>query len=51
MIFENSVVEHKGVESLTVPRPTIAPVLETDLRLFDAGVNAGYPLVPQEPRS
>lgn len=52
MIFENSTVEHKGVESLTRPRPTIAisiaPSFRTDIRLLDAGTNSGYPWFPVE---
>lgn len=52
MVFENSGVEHKGFESLTDARPTIAisiaPSFRTDLRLFDAGVNSGYPWFPLE---
>ena len=51
-VFENSLVEHKGVESSSVPRPTIsihlAPSFRTDLRLVDCGVNAGYPFFPVE---
>jgi hypothetical protein len=52
MIFENSCVEHKGYESLTEARPTIAislaPSFQTDLRLCDAGTNSGYPWFPIE---
>lgn len=52
MIFENSGVEHKGFESLSEERPTIAislaPSFRTDLRLLDAGVNSGYPFFPFE---
>ncbi len=52
MIFENSALEHKGFESLTDARPTIAisfaPSFRTDLRLFDAGVNSGFPWFPIE---
>lgn len=52
IIFENSGVEHKGVESSSVPRPTIAlsiaPSFRTDLRLFDSGANSGYPFFPLE---
>lgn len=52
MIFENSGVEHKGFESLTDARPTIAislaPAFHTDLRLIDAGTNSGYPFFPIE---
>ena len=52
IVFENSGVEHKGIESSTMPRPTIAisfaPSFRTDLRLLDAGANSGYPLFPVE---
>lgn len=52
IVFENSGVEHKGVESSTVLRPTIAisiaPSFRTDLRLLDAGTNSGYPWFPVE---
>lgn len=52
MIFENSGIEHKGFESLTEARPTIAisfaPSFRTDLRLLDAGANSGYPWFPIE---
>lgn len=52
LIFENSGVEHKGVESSSVPRPTIAlsiaPSFRTDLRLLDTGANSGYPFFPLE---
>lgn len=52
MVFENSGVEHKGFESPTEARPTIAisfaPSFRTDLRLFDAGANSGYPFFPLE---
>lgn len=52
VIFENSAVAHKGVESLIQARPTIAisiaPSFRTDIRLFDAGTNSGYPWFPAE---
>ncbi len=52
IVFENSGVEHKGIESSTMPRPTIAisfaPSFRTDLRLLDAGAKSGYPLFPVE---
>jgi hypothetical protein len=55
IIFQNSVLEHKGIESSTVPRPTvaisIAPSFRTDLRLLDAGCNSGYPWFPMETHS
>lgn len=55
MIFENSGVEHKGFESLTEARPTIAisfaPSFRTDISLFDPGVNSGYPWFPVEKMS
>jgi len=52
MIFENSALEHKGIESQVTPRPTIAinlaPAFRTDLSLFDAGTNSGFPWFPIE---